>query len=199
MNPRWLADTKRDVDSDALPTAVVVTPEEYDAIESSRIELVDGVLHAMAPPTSRHQLVVDRLLDALRVRCPRTLVALREQEIRLADDHRRNPDVLLVRVEAFDLDKASYTPQQVVLAVEVVSPGTRTTDRKHKPVEYADAGIRHYWRVEPVPELLVFTYRLDETDAYEPTGVFRTTDVIAAPGLEWATVPVVDLLPGSAI
>lgn len=176
MNPRWLADTRRDIDSDALPTAVVVTPDEYDAIESSRIELVDGVLHAMAPPTSRHQLVVDRLLDALRVRCPRALVALREQEIRLADDHRRNPDVMLVRAEAFDLDKASYTPQQVVLAVEVVSPGTRTTDRKHKPVEYADAGIRHYWRVEPVPELLVFTYRLDETDAYEPTGVFGTAD-----------------------
>ena len=32
---------------------------------------------------------------------------------------------------------------------EVVSKGSERTDRWHKPVEYAAAGIRRFWRVEP--------------------------------------------------
>ncbi|MEH0984221.1 Uma2 family endonuclease [Micromonospora sp. CPCC 205556] len=35
--------------------------------------------------------------------------------------------------------------------MEVVSPGTRRTDRFAKPGEYAAAGIPFYWRVEQDP------------------------------------------------
>jgi Uma2 family endonuclease len=179
-----------------LPGAVVVTPDEYDAIPpSSLIELVDGVIHGMAPPSLRHQEIVDALKYALARACPPDLRVLREQEIRIEADHRRNPDVLIVHAGAVNLDATSYAPAEVVLAVEVVSPHTRTADRKHKPSEYAEAGIEHYWRVEPLPELTVHTYRLDETDVYEPTGSFAVGETIAAPGLEWASVPVKDLIP----
>ena len=33
--------------------------------------------------------------------------------------------------------------------VEVLSPGTRRTDRLEKMVEYARAGVREYWIVDP--------------------------------------------------
>jgi len=33
--------------------------------------------------------------------------------------------------------------------VEIVSKGSERTDRWLKPVEYAAAGIRRFWRVEP--------------------------------------------------
>lgn len=47
----------------------------------------------------------------------------------------------------------------VILAVEVVSPGTRRTDRFLKPREYAAAEIPFYWRVEQDP-VHVYAYRL---------------------------------------
>lgn len=179
-----------------LPSAVTVTPDEYDALPpDSRIELVDGVLHVMTPPTARHQIVMMRLAQSLLRRCPEHLIALHEQEIRLADDHRRNPDVLVVRRAAVNLDWFSFAPKDVLLAVEIVSPGTQTADRKHKPAEYADAGIPFYWRVEPIPEFAVHTFQLDETDVYESTGVFRAGDVIAVPRLDWADIPLTDLIP----
>lgn len=179
-----------------LPRAIVVTPEEYDALPpSSLIELVDGVIHTMAPPNTRHQNIVDALRYELSRCCPPRLRTLREQEIRLHDDHRRNPDIIVVAAEAVDLDANSYAPADVLLAIEVVSPNTRTADRKHKPSEYAEAGIPHYWRVEPLPQVTVYTYRLDETDAYEPTGVFTVGEMIAAPGLEWAAIHVATLEP----
>lgn len=35
-----------------------------------------------------------------------------------------------------------------LLVVEIVSPGSERTDRVKKPVEYAEAGIAHYWIIE---------------------------------------------------
>jgi Uma2 family endonuclease len=63
----------------------------------------------------------------------------------------------------------------VVLAVEVVSPGTRRVDRFAKPGEYAAAGIRYYWRIEQDP-VHVYAYRLGERPG--PSG-FRQYELVA--------------------
>ena len=39
-------------------------------------------------------------------------------------------------------------PSDVVLVIEIVSPGSRRTDRVMKAYEYAKAGIEHYWIVD---------------------------------------------------
>jgi Uma2 family endonuclease len=46
-----------------------------------------------------------------------------------------------------------------VLAVEIISPGSRNIDLHLKPFEYAEAGIPHYWLVDldpPAPSITVF-------------------------------------------
>jgi len=53
----------------------------------------------------------------------------------------------------------SYHAEQVLIAVEVVSPGTKRQDRFEKPVKYSAAGIPHYWRIEQDP-VHVFAYDL---------------------------------------
>ena len=48
---------------------------------------------------------------------------------------------------------------EVVLAIEIISPGSRNVDRHLKAFEYADAGIPHYWLVDldpPLPTITVF-------------------------------------------
>ncbi|MGH3752566.1 MAG: Uma2 family endonuclease [Pseudonocardiaceae bacterium] len=45
---------------------------------------------------------------------------------------------------------------EVLVVIEIVSPGSRRTDHVAKRSEYADAGLPHYWIVdldEPVPLL----------------------------------------------
>lgn len=55
--------------------------------------------------------------------------------------------------------EARVRAADVVLAVEVISPGSRTLDLHRKPVEYAEAGIPHYWVVDlepPAPSIAVY-------------------------------------------
>lgn len=173
------------------PVAIRVTAEEYEQLPpSSRIELVDGVLVVGEPPTLRHQDVVKLLERQLETMCPAGLRIVREQEARLGTTLRRNPDLMAVHLAACDPHGNSYVPATIVLAIEVVSPGSRTRDRIHKPGEYAEAGIPHYWRVETSPTVVVHTYRLGETGAYIETGLFTPGDTVAAAGLPWASVAV---------
>lgn len=55
-----------------------------------------------------------------------------------------------------------------------MSPGSQTTDRKHKPGDYAEAGIRHFWRIETdykTRALTIHTFSLDPaTRTYATTG-----------------------------
>jgi Uma2 family endonuclease len=179
-----------------LQEPVVLTAQQYDALPpNNRMELVDGVVTLMTPATMRHQIVVQKLRAALEADRPDELKIVWEQEVRLADLLRRNPDVMAVLASAYNLDGYSYTPSQVVLAAEVVSPHTQVTDRLHKPAEYATAGIEHYWRVETLPQVAVHTYRLADSGSYTASGVFTEGDTIAAPGLPWAKIEVTDLAP----
>jgi Uma2 family endonuclease len=68
----------------------------------------------------------------------------------------------------------------VVLAVEVLSPGSRRLDRVLKRAEYADAGIPHHWIVDlDEPASLIACHLAGEFGYVEDgavTGVFRTTE-----------------------
>jgi len=179
-----------------FPEPVVLTAQEYEALpESSRVELVDGVVTVMTPATMRHQIVVQKLRGVLESISPNDLKVVWEQEIRLAELGRRNPDVMVIEAGSFDLDRYSYPPEVVLLAAEVVSPHTQTVDRLHKPAEYAAAGVEHYWRVETLPTVAIHTYRLADSGRYVASGVFTEGDTVAAPGLPWAKVAVADIAP----
>ncbi|PYC61169.1 Uma2 family endonuclease, partial [Micromonospora arborensis] len=68
----------------------------------------------------------------------------------------------------------------VMLAVEVVSPGTRRRDRLEKPGHYADAGIPPYWRVQKNP-VHVYAHQLaegrDELAGESAEGLYRAKPV----------------------
>ena len=72
------------------------------------------------------------------------------------------PDVIVYRAET--IDEMPGRPEHILLLVEIVSPGSETADRTVKAVEYAQAGICYYWRIEDAttPMPVVHTYVLDE-------------------------------------
>ncbi|MFC0003189.1 Uma2 family endonuclease [Micromonospora siamensis] len=125
--------------------------------DAPRVELVDGVIQATPSPTLGHQDISSLLWLWLRTHAPAHLRAAQAVGVALNANTSRQPDVLLRRAHVSG-SRSLLTPDDVVLAVEVVSPGTRRTDRFAKPGEYAAAGIPFYWRVEQDPVHL-YAYR----------------------------------------
>jgi Uma2 family endonuclease len=70
----------------------------------------------------------------------------------------RTPDLAVLPSPAPDQRPGPIPPSDVLLVVEVVSPGSVTTDRITKPAQYATAGIPAYWRVETSPEVSLTAY-----------------------------------------
>ncbi|OHU98986.1 hypothetical protein BKN37_19890 [Mycobacterium talmoniae] len=68
---------------------------------------------------------------------------------------------------------------EVLVAIEVISPGSRRTDTVTKRSEYAEAGIEHYWIVDLGPPVTLTALRLAGTIGYQEspavTGSFTTS------------------------
>jgi Uma2 family endonuclease len=90
--------------------------------------------------------------------------------------------VTVYRAETIDV--APTRPEHVLLVVEVVSPGSETTDRIVKAHQYARAGIQFYWRVEQAATgaPLVYTYVLDAASGhYRDSEIFTGVVKMTAP------------------
>jgi Uma2 family endonuclease len=80
--------------------------------------------------------------------------------------------------------------------VEVVSPGSITTDRVTKPAQYAAAGIPAYWRVETDPDVSLTAYRLPEgSTVYAEIGTWTRGEIAHLTEPVVVDVPIGQLLP----
>jgi len=89
----------------------------------------------------------------------------------------RSPDVVVVRTATAD-ERTRQDPADVLVAVEVQSPGSRRTDRVAKLAEYAEVGIAHYLLVEPGPPVVLTELVLDG-DTYRVRAEHRGTAPLA--------------------
>lgn len=139
-----------------------MTLAEYDALpedSTAHYELRAGALIVSPRAMLRHQQAMYRLAMQLEDQLPAEVEVAADYEVIVQGEEPvtlRAPDVVVVR---------AGTPQQrataadVLLAVEILSPGSRNVDLHLKPFEYAEAGIAHYWVVDlepPTPTITVF-------------------------------------------
>jgi Uma2 family endonuclease len=155
-----------------------VTAEEYAAWTKEQcagIEIVDGMVLASPSASKRHNRLARLLANALDAAAGPDWNADTDFDVRLQDVplNNRRPDVTVYRADTIDV--APTRPEHVLLVVEVVSPGSETTDRIVKADQYARAGIQFYWRVEQAATgtPLVYTYVLDPA-----MGRYREGDVL---------------------
>ena len=112
-----------------------------------RYELVDGVLLVSPAPSNRHQIVVVELVALLRAACPPdTRVLVAPTDYQPTDRRSLQPDLLVAR-RADVGDDPIGAP--LLLAVEVLSPSTRSVDLLLKRGVYAESGVVSYWVVDP--------------------------------------------------
>ncbi|GAA3336922.1 Uma2 family endonuclease [Amorphoplanes nipponensis] len=179
-----------------LPPADGWTVDDLQALpdDGVRRELIDGALHVPPSPTSIHQVIAMRLGVALEQTCPDHLFVSQANDVELSSRRMFIPDVLVTTFEAARRRSGSFLADEVVLAVEIVSPGSQSVDRVLKPALYAKAGIPHFWLIETDGGITVHTFRLDSgAEVYEPSGSF--TDVISTDSPWRLEIPVAGLRP----
>jgi Uma2 family endonuclease len=151
---------------------------------SQRIELIDGALIPMSPPSKFHVQVTRNLQAQFEQWCPADFRADSEKIVRIDDDNGPEADVLVVKAGAHDDPERAgwYDGSDVLLAVDVVSPSTRARDRERKPQIYAKARIKFLWRVEDDDDSpVIYTSELDASAAYDVTGIFYHRLKLSAP------------------
>jgi Uma2 family endonuclease len=164
-----------------------VTAEDYESWPEEQcagLEIVDGLVVARPSPSKRHSRLARLFANALEAASGPALAVSTGVDLRLRDVPllSRRPDVVLY--DASLPDDALLRPQDCALVVEVMPPGSVTTDQTDKATEYATARIPRYWRIEhdrAEKVLSVFAYRLD-----------RTTGTYASAGMYTGKMTVID-------
>jgi Uma2 family endonuclease len=127
----------------------VAMPED----EFCRWELLEGNLTMAPSPTPAHSYASTALVLQLARQLPTGWVVIHDVDVDLQlappdqPGSARRPDLVVVERSEMDrvrTDGGLLRADEVVLAVELVSPGSRRTDRVIKHGQYADAGIPHY-------------------------------------------------------
>jgi Uma2 family endonuclease len=184
VNPAW----------PSRPPDHLIDLAEWDALPedtSARYELLEGVMVTSPRPVPRHQDLLAELGRQLREQVTEGTVALPEVEL-LIDAARgrgpatvRVPDLVVASRTALD-GRARLRPDEVLAAIEILSPGSRRTDRVAKLAEYAEVGIPHYVIVDPDGPITEFVlggdaYRLVATHDRTAALSFGSTLSLPAP------------------
>jgi len=146
-----------------------VGPWTFDDLQSLpdesgwRFEIVDGALVVSPGPALRHEVVGELLRRCLHAALPPHVITVGPMAVDLAPTYRL-PDLVVVDLDLGEHDTTKLAAFDVHLAIEIVSPSSRTTDRITKPAEYASHGVRTYWRVETEPGVSITAYVLLEGD-----------------------------------
>ena len=149
--------------------------DELPTDDGNRYEIIDGVLVVSGAPRMRHQRAVVRLWRILDDDgcVPGLEVFVAPLGVLLRFDTMMMPDVLVARVS--DLTEGEL-PAPPVLAVEVLSPGSRTIDLEMKFKRFERAGTPSCWVIDPdeIPgKAQLMAWDLDADGHYQRVGDVR--------------------------
>ena len=148
------------------PPAGLTYEEFLDwAPDGTHAEWVEGEIIIMSPACSRHQRLsgflqffltayaqfhaLGEIFSApLQMRCTPTGPG-------------REPDILFVARENLDRIKANHLAGPADLAIEIISPESRTRDSVDKFREYAEGGVREFWLIDPEKKEARFFFLVD--------------------------------------
>ncbi|HHP7231528.1 MAG TPA: Uma2 family endonuclease [Xenococcaceae cyanobacterium] len=157
---------------------------KYDDGTNNRYELVNRKLVLMPPASFLHSDIVEFIADLIKAICRENELDIKVKTgdvgVRTGIDSSRIPDIAVIDGQiwqSYQRDKSAVIEAGLMLAVEVVSPGTEQIERDYveKVAEYQNSGVVEYWIVDPIGKKI--TVLVLEKDGYHQT-VFVGTDAI---------------------
>jgi Uma2 family endonuclease len=179
----------------ASPRRATLADLDNTPDDGRRYEIIDGELIVAAAPGWIHQAVVSELHGLIwlwlrenpvgTIRTGPTAVVLEDGDV-------VEPDLLVVSTERLHLIDSGRFHGAPDLAIEVLSPTSRSHDLVRKLFRYARAGIPEYWVADPIDRSLM-QLRLDSGQYLPidpaPDGMVTS---LAFPGLTIDPVAVFD-------
>ena len=173
---------------DAMRKEEVYTIEDIYALpDGKRAELIDGKIYYMAPPNTKHQMLVSdlhyQIKDYIKCNSGECEVFLAPFAVFLNEDDRNyvEPDISVICNKNKITDKGCYgTPDWVI---EIVSPSSRSMDYFTKLFKYRTAGVREYWIVDPVKQrVTVYFFEKELVEEYSfgtdiPVGIYEECNI----------------------
>lgn len=140
----------------------------YNLPDGKRAELLDGQIYMMAPPTTSHQRILNFVSTEINLyirknkgKCevfPAPFAVFLDE----GGEKYFEPDISVVcDSEKIDEKGCHGAPDWIV---EIVSPSSRNMDYYLKLSEYKKAGVKEYWIIDPIKEI-VFVYHMEFSDA----------------------------------
>jgi Uma2 family endonuclease len=147
-----------------------------------RYELQEGNLLIMPPADAEHAEMIMRI-GAWLIAGGFAGRVLATPGMR-AGTSGRSPDILVRRTPGVGRE-VWVDPADALLTVEIVSPGSVELDRYLKPVEYAQVGVPHFWRVErdgqPTVHMFVLATGAEGQPVYTARRIAPLDDLLAGP------------------
>ena len=168
---------------DALRKEEIYTIDDIYALpDGERAELIDGKIYYMAPPNTKHQMLVSDLLYEIRDYIKRNhgecMVFPAPFAVFLNENNKNyvEPDISVI----CDKDKITNkgcngAPDWII---EIVSPSSRQMDYYKKLFQYHTAGVREYWVADPEKGIVtVYDFEKDSMEEYTfgekvPVGIY---------------------------
>ena len=143
----------------------------YSLPDGERAELIDGQIYFMAPPTRKHQDIAGELFGTIweyiraNTGSCRPYVAPFAVFLNENDRNYVEPDISVICDKSKLTDKGcSGAPDWII---EIVSPSSRPMDYNKKLLKYGTAGVREYWIVDPMKQLImVYNFEYDTFEQY---------------------------------
>ena len=168
------------------------TESSYLALDTNKlVELVDGCLDFLTPPTLLHQWILQSLLlklDAHVKRLGSGLVLMAPLPVRLWPERMCEPDVVYFTPKR--IRSLREPPDGADLMMEVVNDGqdSRLRDFVTKRSDYAKAQVPEYWIVDPLEQRI--TVLSLEGEAYRIHGEFGLGDKATSVLLDGFTIDI---------
>lgn len=185
------------------PTRKRWTREEYYRLaeqgwfQNQRVELIDGEIIQLSPPSPPHSFSSDEIRDIFQSIFGDGYWVRMQLPLSYGDYSQPEPDVSVVRGSRKDFQRAH--PKSAVLVVEV-SRTSLDYDKKTKPQLYAAMGVPEYWVLDLVHrQLIVHRHpQGDESDAgsrYGSVTVLNEADSVAPLEKPTASIAIGAMLP----
>jgi Uma2 family endonuclease len=145
--------------------------------ESTRVELIDGLLVDKGVKTAEHENVIAWLGDELHTVIDRGQYQVRVSAALTLERSEPEPDLIVVERDA----PRPYHPGTAKLVIEVAVSSQRR-DLRTKPPIYARAGVPLYWVID-VDARRAVVHREPGPDGYANVEMLGAHDTLAAPDL----------------
>ncbi len=168
---------------DVAGTLESYTIEDIYALpDGERAELIDGKIYYMAPPSTRHQRIISdihyRIKDYIIKNNGECEVLPAPFAVFLNKDDKNyvEPDISVICDKDKLTDKGCHGAPDWI--IEIISPGNKEMDYFKKLFKYQAAGVREYWIVDPIKEIvMVYRFEKETMEEYSfgedvPVGIY---------------------------